>query len=308
MTYICAQNISKEFANTKALNNVSVSIAEGEIFGLLGPNGAGKTTFIRILNQIFTADSGSITINSQSLAAADVHRMGYLPEERGLYKKMKVAEQIYYFAALKGMSRHNAQHELNLWTERLQIQNWEHKKVEELSKGMQQKIQFIVSVIHKPKILVLDEPFSGFDPVNAQRLKEEILRLKAEGMTIILSTHNMNSVEELCNSIALIHKSEKILEGNLAHIKQSFAKNQYRIRFSGYVDTLMLSLNTSYKIIEQHKEDEQSEFVLELLDNSSANDVIRHCTQFGAIVSFSQVIPDMHSIFIDLVSREQTNK
>jgi ABC-2 type transport system ATP-binding protein len=225
--------------------------------------------------------------------------MGYLPEERGLYKKMKVAEQIFYFAALKGMSRHDAMRELNFWTERLLIHNWENKKVEELSKGMQQKIQFIVSVIHKPKILILDEPFSGFDPVNAQRLKEEIVRLKTEGMTIILSTHNMNSVEELCDSIALLNKSEKILEGKLTDIRQSFAKNQYRVTFSGYVDTPMLALNTSYKIVEQQKNNSYNEFILELLDKCTANDVIRHCTQFGNVISFSQVVPDMNSIFIE---------
>jgi len=300
---IRAHNISKEFAGNRALNNVSLSIAEGEIFGLLGPNGAGKTTFIRIVNQIFNADSGSITINSQPLSANDVYRMGYLPEERGLYKKMKVAEQIFYFAALKGMSRHDAMRELNFWTERLHIHNWDNKKVEELSKGMQQKIQFIVSVIHRPKILILDEPFSGFDPVNAQRLKEEILRLKAEGMTIVLSTHNMNSVEELCDSIVLLNKSEKILDGKLSEIRQSFARNQYRITFSGYVDTPMLALNTSYKIIDQQKQNSHSEFVLELLDNCTANDIIKHCTQFGNIVSFSQVVPDMNSIFIQLVDK-----
>lgn len=299
MTFICAENISKKFSGNTALNNLNLSIAEGEIFGLLGPNGAGKTTFIRILNQIFNADSGSITINAQPLTAADVYKMGYLPEERGLYKKMKVAEQIFYFAALKGMSRHDAIRELNFWTERLHIHNWDNKKVDELSKGMQQKIQFIVSVIHKPKILILDEPFSGFDPVNAQRLKEEIVRLKTEGMTIILSTHNMNSVEELCDSIALLNKSEKILDGKLADIRQSFAKNQYRVTFSGYVDTPMLALNTSYKIVEQQKNNSHSEFVLELLDNCTANDVIRHCTQFGNVVSFSQVVPDMNSIFIE---------
>ena len=303
MSYIQAQNISKEFAGNRALNNLSLSIAEGEIFGLLGPNGAGKTTFIRILNQIFNADSGAITINSQPLTATDVYRMGYLPEERGLYKKMKVAEQIFYFAALKGMSKHDAMRELNSWTERLLIHDWNHKKVEELSKGMQQKIQFIVSVIHKPKILILDEPFSGFDPVNAQRLKEEILRLKAEGMTIILSTHNMNSVEELCDSIVLLDKSEKILDGKLADIRQSFARNQYRITFSGYVDTPMLALNTSYKITEQQKHDSYSTFMLELLDHSTANDVIRHCTQFGSVVSFEPVIPDMNSIFIEAVNK-----
>lgn len=301
--YICAQNISKEFAGNKALSNIDLSITEGEIFGLLGPNGAGKTTFIRILNQIFNADSGSISINSKALSAADVYSMGYLPEERGLYKKMKVAEQIFYFAALKGMSKHDAMHELKFWTERLQIQNWDNKKVEELSKGMQQKIQFIVSVIHKPKILILDEPFSGFDPVNAQLLKDEILRLKAEGMTIILSTHNMNSVEELCDSIALIHKSKKILDGKLSDIRQSFAKNQYRIVFSGYVDTPMLAFNTSYKIVEQQKINSHSEFILELLDNCSANDIIKHCTQFGNVVSFSQIIPDMNSIFIESVNK-----
>jgi len=302
MTYICAENITKNFAGTRALDDINLQINKSEIFGLLGPNGAGKTTFIRILNQIFTPDSGKIFIEGNSLQTSDISRFGYLPEERGLYKKMKVSEQVLYFAALKGMNTHQAHTELSSWFDRLEITDWKHKRVEELSKGMQQKVQFIVSVIHKPSILILDEPFSGFDPVNAQLLKNEILRLKNEGTTIILSTHNMNSVEELCDSIALIHKSKKIMDGNPNAIRAKYATNQYEIKYSGYFDKILSAFTTSYKILSQSKEQDITTLTIELLEEIPSNDVIKHLMNSGNVQSFQQIIPSMNDIFIEAVN------
>lgn len=302
MTYICAEKITKNFAGTRALDDINLQINKSEIFGLLGPNGAGKTTFIRILNQIFTPDLGKIFIEGNPLQTSDISRFGYLPEERGLYKKMKVSEQVLYFAALKGMNTHQAHTELASWFDRLEITDWKHKRVEELSKGMQQKVQFIVSVIHKPSILILDEPFSGFDPVNAQLLKNEILRLKKEGTTIILSTHNMNSVEELCDSIALIHKSKKIMDGNPNAIRAKYATNQYEIKYSGYFDKILSAFTTSYKIISQSKEQDITTLTIELLEEIPSNDVIKHLMNSGNVQSFQQIIPSMNDIFIEAVN------
>jgi ABC-2 type transport system ATP-binding protein len=302
MTFISAQNISKEFAQTKALDTINIDIAKSEIFGLLGPNGAGKTTFIRILNQIFIPDSGQIFINDNPLQNTDIQRIGYLPEERGLYKKMKVGEQVLYFASLKGMNNFEAKKELAFWFDRLEITDWKNKKVEELSKGMQQKIQFITSVIHKPEILILDEPFSGFDPVNANTIKQEILRLKQEGTTIILSTHNMNSVEELCDSIALIHQSKKILHGSMHSVRNQFASNKFEITFSGYYDKFLATLTTSYKILDQKQENGITTIRIELTEEIPSNDVIKHLMNSGSINSFTRIIPSMNDIFIEAVN------
>jgi ABC-2 type transport system ATP-binding protein len=306
MSFITAQDISKEFAQVKALDCVSLEIPQSQIFGLLGPNGAGKTTFIRILTQILQADSGTITINNKPLQASDISRIGYLPEERGLYKKMKVGEQALYFASLKGMDKHTAQKELTTWFDRFEIGNWRNKKVEELSKGMQQKVQFIVTVLHKPEILILDEPFSGFDPVNAQIIKEEILRLKNDGATIILSTHNMNSVEELCDSIALINSSKKILHGTMQEIRSSYKSNQYDIVFTGYYDKFLATLTTSYKILDQKQENGlhgTTSIRIELTEEIPTNDIIKYLMNSGNIQSFNQVIPSMNDIFIHAVSQ-----
>ena len=245
---VSAQHITKKFVNSIALDDVSLEIPNGKVFGLLGPNGAGKTTFIRILNQILFPDAGTITIDESPLQYSDVERIGYLPEERGLYKKMRVDEQILYFASLKGMNPRLAKDELDTWFDRLEIGSWRHKRVEELSKGMQQKVQFIATVLHRPSLLILDEPFSGFDPVNAQIIKNEILRLKESGTTILLSTHNMNSVDEMCDVISLIHKSKQILSGSVDDVRKLYASNRYEVIFKGYYNSLLTTLTPSFNI------------------------------------------------------------
>ncbi|MCQ2958646.1 MAG: ABC transporter ATP-binding protein [Bacteroidales bacterium] len=303
---ISAKHIKKSFSDTVALDGVSMEIPEGKIFGILGPNGAGKTTFIRILNQMILPDEGEIFIDGKSLCFSDVERIGYLPEERGLYKKMRVAEQILYFASLKGMDDKAAKKELDSWFERLEIGGWRNKKVEELSKGMQQKVQFIATVLHKPSLLILDEPFSGFDPVNAQIIKNEIVRLKNEGTTILLSTHNMNSVEELCDNISLIHKSKQILNGKVQEIRENYAGNKYQVVFSGYYDKFLTTLTPSFKILNQSAEGNKTIVQIELLQQLTTNDVIQYLMKSGNIVSFSQIIPSMNEIFIQAV--QQHNK
>lgn len=300
---ISAQHITKRFADTIALDDVSLTIPEGKIFGLLGPNGAGKTTFIRILNQMIVPDLGSIEIDGKLLQDSDIERIGYLPEERGLYKKMRVKEQILYFASLKGMDERLAKQELNTWFDRFEIGDWRNKRVEELSKGMQQKVQFIATVLHKPSLLILDEPFSGFDPVNAQLLKNEILRLKGEGTTIILSTHNMNSVDEMCDNISLIHKSKQILQGSVSEIKNSYIGNLFEVIFSGYYNSLLTTLTPSFRIVKQDVEGDKTKVQIELLEHVATNDVIQFLMKSGNIVSFSPIIPTMNDIFIHAVEQ-----
>lgn len=304
---ILAQHISKQFVGTKALDDVSLEIPSGKIFGLLGPNGAGKTTFIRILNQMIQPDEGEILIDDKPLLESDIERVGYLPEERGLYKKMRVAEQILYFASLKGMPEKNAKQELDGWLNRFEISDWKNKRVEELSKGMQQKVQFIATVLHKPHLLILDEPFSGFDPVNAQLIKNEILRLKDEGTTILLSTHNMNSVEELCDNISLIHKSKQILNGSVTQIRNSFANNKFEIEFSGYYNKLLTTLTPSFKILNQTVDDEKTIVQIELVQQVTTNDVIQYLMGSGNIVSFKPILPSMNDIFIDAVQKHNAD-
>ncbi len=230
-----AQNVTKRFATQTALDGVSISVPEKSIYGLLGPNGAGKTTLIRIINQITAPDSGSMFINGRPIKPADVHNIGYLPEERGLYKKMKVGEQALYLAQLKGLSHAEAMRRLKYWFKKLEITGWWDKKVEELSKGMQQKVQFVTTVLHEPKLLIFDEPFTGFDPINVKQIKDEILFLRDRGATIIFSTHNMSSVEELCDNITLINKANTILEGSVEKIRSEWAANEYDIVFAGEV-------------------------------------------------------------------------
>lgn len=298
---ISAQHITKSFVATKALNDVSIEIPAGKVFGLLGPNGAGKTTFIRIVNQMIKPDSGEIICDGKPLNYADVEKIGYLPEERGLYKKMRVEEQILYFASLKGMDERIAKQELSTWYDRLEIGNWRNKHVEELSKGMQQKVQFITTVLHKPSLLILDEPFSGFDPVNAQIIRNEIIRLKDEGTTILLSTHNMNSVEELCDNIALIHKSKLILGGNITDIKASFASNKFEVIFSGYYNKLLTTLTPSFKILDQKIEGDKTIVQIEIVQDVVTNDVIQFLMNSGNIISFQPIYPSMNDIFIQAV-------
>lgn len=301
---ISAEHITKQYTDKIALDDVSICIPDKKIFGLLGPNGAGKTTFIRILNQMIQPDSGTILIDGTPLSYADVERIGYLPEERGLYKKMRVAEQILYFASLKGMSDTDAKKELQQWVVRLEIAGWQNKRVEELSKGMQQKVQFIATVIHKPDLLILDEPFSGFDPVNAQVIKNEILRLNAEGTTIVLSTHDMNSVEELCDSITLISNAKQILSGSVRDIKDSYAANKFEIVFSGYYNSLLTTLTPSFKILSQQKDGDKTIVNIEILHDVSTNDVLTFLMNSGKIISFTPILPTMNDIFIEAVKQQ----
>ena len=303
---VSAQHITKKFVNSIALDDVSLEIPNGKVFGLLGPNGAGKTTFIRILNQILFPDAGTITIDDSPLQYSDVERIGYLPEERGLYKKMRVDEQILYFASLKGMNPRLAKDELDTWFDRLEIGSWRHKRVEELSKGMQQKVQFIATVLHRPSLLILDEPFSGFDPVNAQIIKNEILRLKESGTTILLSTHNMNSVDEMCDVISLIHKSKQILSGSVDDVRKLYASNRYEVIFKGYYNSLLTTLTPSFKIEQQTANEDTTTIEIELLQEVAINDVLQYLMKSGSICSFKPIVPSMNDIFIRAV--EQYNE
>jgi len=305
MPILEAKNIVKSYANHVALNDVSISVEQGSVFGLLGPNGAGKTSLIRIINQITGPDKGEIFFDGKKLQQKDISRIGYLPEERGLYKKMKVGEQAIYLAQLKGLSKSDARKKLKYWFDKFEIAAWWDKKVEELSKGMQQKIQFIVTILHEPELLIFDEPFSGFDPINTNLLKQEILQLKKDGATIIFSTHNMESVEELCDDIALINNSKKILSGKLSDIKKEFKTNIYNIKFSDKARFLDLSLRYQYEIIEKETLTDSSSMKVKLLDNNvTTNQLIQSILPFGNIISFEEEIPTMNNIFIKLVEKE----
>ncbi|RLD47608.1 MAG: ABC transporter ATP-binding protein [Bacteroidetes bacterium] len=301
-----AENIHKSYANHKALDGVSILVNKGSIYGLLGPNGAGKTSLIRIINQITAPDKGELFFNGKKLKSNDIYNIGYLPEERGLYKKMKVGEQAVYLARLKGLTKQEAVKKLNYWFEKFEIINWWNRKVEELSKGMQQKIQFIVTILHEPELLIFDEPFSGFDPINTNLLKAEILNLKNKGTTIIFSTHNMESVEELCDDITLINNAKNILSGNINKIKQSYKSNIYNFRFSKGFDHLNASLSHQYKILEHKKNEYFETLKIEVLDEKlNTNNLISHLMQFGTLLQFDEKLPTMNDIFIKLV--EQTN-
>ncbi|HEX2969916.1 MAG TPA: ATP-binding cassette domain-containing protein [Bacteroidales bacterium] len=293
-----ARNVSKQFVNHLALDNVSVSVPEKCIYGLLGPNGAGKTTLIRIINQITGPDSGELFLNGKKLAINDVQAIGYLPEERGLYKKMKVGEQALYFAQLKGLPKAEAMRRLKYWFKKLEIVDWWGKKVEELSKGMQQKVQFITTVLHEPKLLIFDEPFSGFDPVNANIIKNEILFLRERGATIIFSTHNMASVEELCDNITLIDKGKAILEGSVDEIRRQWAGNEYDLVFDGQVQ---MDGNGLYNVIKQESENNKSFIRLRTTDKIKPNELLQSLMHTGNIISFNPALPSMNDIFIRVV-------
>ena len=301
MKLLEARDIVKQFSNHLALNKVNLAVDEGSIYGLLGPNGAGKTTMIRIINQITAPDDGEIFFNNHKLKANDVFDIGYLPEERGLYRKMKVGEQAIYFAQLKGLSRSDAISKLKDWFVKFEIQAWWDKKVEELSKGMQQKIQFITTVIHEPKLLIFDEPFSGFDPINANIIKQEILKLKKKGATIIFSTHNMESVEELCTHITLINESVSLLEGPMDTIRRNYSLDEYEIGFRGDVNLLKATLTTQYKIIENKQRNGENFVRVRILNNISTNDLLKTMLSSGNIISFREIIPSMNDIFIKVV-------
>ena len=305
MAFFEAKDVVKQYAGHKALNKVSISVPKGSIFGLLGPNGAGKTTLIRIINQITGPDSGEVFFDGKPLNQEDIKRIGYLPEERGLYKKMKVGEQAVYLAQLKGMGQKEATKKLKVWFDKFDILQWWDKKVEELSKGMQQKIQFIVTILHEPELLIFDEPFSGFDPINANLLKKEILELRDNGATIIFSTHNMGSVEEICDHIALINKSEKILDGPVDQIKKRYRTNTYRIEYTGEFDKLEKVLKADFEILEQKKGVEFNTLKVKLNNGSTSNELLEQILPYLNIVSFSEIIPNMNDIFIRVVNENK---
>lgn len=302
MELIRINNVSKSFSHHQALDNVSFSISKGVILGLLGPNGAGKTTLIRILNQIIFPDAGKIIFDNKPLHRKNIENIGYLPEERGLYKKMKVGEQAIYLARLKGLSEHDAVQRLKYWFKKFDIDSWWNRKVEELSKGMQQKVQFIVTVIHQPNFLIFDEPFSGFDPINTDLLKQEILALKEQGATIILSTHNMASVEEICDEIVLLNRSKKILDGKLLEIQQQFKKHLFNIEFTEISPDFIDALPENFKIIAQKKHFNSSSLTIQITPPAQPNDILNYFIPKTQIISFQEVLPSMNEIFIETVT------
>lgn len=304
MGLIEAKGITKRYANHTALNNVSIDVPEGSIYGLLGPNGAGKTSLIRIINMITAPDEGEIFLGGEKLKASHIEKIGYLPEERGLYKKMSVGEQSVYLAQLKGMTKIDAQKKLKIWFEKFEIMPWWNRKVEELSKGMQQKVQFIVTVLHEPKLLIFDEPFSGFDPINANLIKEEILKLKEHGSTIIFSTHNMASVEELCDYIALINKSKKILEGKVSDIKNTYKNNAFRVELANVTSDPTSFLTTKMQVLESRLHENYFEARLKIAADFPTNEMVKLLMQYGSIQSVNEIIPNMGDIFITKVKND----
>jgi ABC-2 type transport system ATP-binding protein len=301
-----ANNINKEYVGHIALNDVSISVNEGSVFGLLGPNGAGKTTLIRIINQITAPDTGELFFEGRPMKADDIYQIGYLPEERGLYKKMKVGEQALYLAQLKGMSKNDALKNLKYWFEKFEIQAWWGKKVQELSKGMAQKVQFITTVIHQPKLLIFDEPFSGFDPINTNLLKNEILELKKKGTTIIFSAHDMASVEEICDHIALINQSKKILDGQIHQVKEKYKTNTFEIEFRGETPDLQMQLGSQVKLIEATEGLLYKQMRVQFLNNNGNNEILKMLMNQFEIVSFRELIPSMNDVFIHVV--EENNR
>ncbi|WP_026708626.1 ABC transporter ATP-binding protein [Flavobacterium frigidarium] len=297
--------VIKQYGDYVALNEVSLTVPKGSIYGLLGPNGAGKTSLIRIINQITLPDSGEIILDGEKLQPKHVQYIGYLPEERGLYTSMKVGEQCLYLAQMKGLSKSEATKQLNYWFDRLGIQGWWNKKIQELSKGMAQKIQFVVCVLHKPKLLIFDEPFSGFDPVNANIIKDEILALRDEGATIIFSTHRMESVEELCDHIALIHKSNKLIEGKLDTVKREYKTNSFEVGIlSSNVEQLMYALTQKFTVSPANFKSLNNELKLAVqIGNATPNELLNILTQQGQVTHFVEKIPTVNDIFIQAVSQ-----
>lgn len=299
------RNVTKKYSNHIALNDVSITVPRQSVYGLLGPNGAGKTSLIRIINQITAPDSGEVFLNGEKLNPKHVDLIGYLPEERGLYKKMPVGEQALYLAQLKGLKKAEAKKRLLYWFEKFEMQTWWNKKIEELSKGMQQKVQFIVTVLHEPSLLILDEPFSGFDPINAQLIRNEILELRKKGSTIIFSTHNMGSVEELCDHIALINRSKNILDGSVKEIRQTHRSNTYKIGFKGNMLGFTNALWTGAELLDKGKEDEEVNWALiKIAPQVKSSQLLQSILPVCEIVSFNEVIPSMNDIFISKVNSE----
>ncbi|EDM44870.1 ABC transporter, ATP-binding protein [unidentified eubacterium SCB49] len=303
---LVAQNISKNFGEFRALDDASIEVPKGSVFGLLGPNGAGKTTLLRIINQITMPDQGKVFLDGEPLQPHHIQNIGYLPEERGLYKSMKVGEQALYLAQLKGLSKTEAKAKLKYWFDRLEIGDWWDKKIQELSKGMAQKIQFVVTVLHDPKLLIFDEPFSGFDPINANLIKDEILKLRDDGATIIFSTHRMESVEEMCDHIALINKSKKILDGKLLDIKRAYQNNTFDVGLIATNPTEASSLLTdkfnvqpaTFKSI-----NDDLKYRIQVAPDASSNDLLHYLSSLGQITHFNEVIPSVNDIFIETINK-----
>ena len=296
--------VLKQYGDYTALNEVSLTVPKGSIYGLLGPNGAGKTSLIRIINQITLPDSGEVIFDGEKLQPKHVQYIGYLPEERGLYKTMKVGEQCLYLAQMKGLSKAEAKKQLDYWFDRLEIQGWWNKKIQELSKGMAQKIQFVVTVLHQPKLLILDEPFSGFDPVNANLIKDEIIELNKKGTSVIFSTHRMESVEEMCDHIALIHKSNKLIEGKLDDVKRQYRTNNFEVGIlSDNVEGLMYDITQKFTVAQTNFKSLNDEIKLEIqLGNNLPNELLHLLTQRGQVTHFVEKIPSVNDIFIQTVS------
>ena len=298
-----AEHVTNQFGDFYALHDVSIEVSKGRIFGLLGPNGAGKSTLIRIINQILQSDEGKVIFDGHEIRPSDVEHIGYLPEERGLYKKMKVGEQALYLAQLKGLSRTEAEKRLRWWFKHLEIDTWWNRKVEELSKGMQQKVQFVTTVLHNPKLLIFDEPFSGFDPVNATLLKKEILRLRDEGATVIFSTHNMSSVEEICDDIALINHSQVVLNGNVKEIRQSYRKNMFHLEIR-CTDSRTITMPTEFVVTNGKEEKGVYSADVSLPSTASSNDLLAAVMTQGQVSALQEILPSMNDIFIEAVSRQ----
>jgi ABC-2 type transport system ATP-binding protein len=302
MSILTVDSVTKRFANHTALDKVSINVPEQSIFGLLGPNGAGKTTLIRIVNQIIGPDEGEVLFLGEHLRPEHVAQIGYLPEERGLYKKMNVGEQALYLAQLKGVPRHEAIKRLKIWFEKFEIQGWWNRKVEELSKGMQQKVQFIVTVIHQPRLLIFDEPFSGFDPINVNLLKEEIFEIRKNGGTVIFSTHNMASVEELCDHIALINRSQKILDGSVKEIKNTYKANLFEVEYLSISDDVSNFLPAGYSLENTSQADGLSKVSIKIPAGVSPNDLLKCLMPHLTVHSLNEIIPSMNDIFISTVN------
>ncbi|RHJ83971.1 ABC transporter ATP-binding protein [Parabacteroides sp. AM08-6] len=307
MNFLETEDVVKQYANHLALDKVSIQVPEGQIFGLLGPNGAGKTTLIRIINRITAPDSGRVLFNGRESQPDDIYQIGYLPEERGLYKKMKVGEQAIYLAQLKGLSYQEARKRLTSWFEKFDIMPWWNKKLEELSKGMQQKIQFITTIIHEPKLLIFDEPFSGFDPVNAEMLKKEILELKNAGHTIIFSTHNMASVEEICDNIALINRSHVVLSGNVTEVRSRFKTNNFTLKFQTEGSSIQ-EVPGMFSILDNQEQSGISEMRIHKETEIRNSTLLTTLAGQAEIISFTEEIPSMNDIFINTVSGTNTTQ
>lgn len=302
MNLLEAHGIEKRYSSHLALDDVSILVPKGSIYGLLGPNGAGKTTLIRIINQITGPDKGEVLFNGRKLEANDIYKIGYLPEERGLYKKMKVGEQALFLSQLKGLSRNDAMKRLKYWFEKFEIQSWWDKKIEELSKGMAQKVQFMVTVIHEPELLIFDEPFSGFDPINTQLVKDEILELKKKGTTIIFSTHNMSTVEDLCDHITLINKSKNILSGQIDNVRMNYGSNIFEVGYRGNYNAIASNLGGMFEIINNNIENAVPKLQVKIANPAESNKLLQSILPHAEVVSFNPVVPSMHDIFIKVVS------